>query len=58
MAATAPKIIELIDKNITINCHSDKIFLNGISINLIITAIPAIFGTTAKKLVTEVGEPS
>ena len=46
------------DKKITISCHSDKIFLKGISINLIITAIPAIFGTTAKKLVTDVGDPS
>ena len=58
IAATAPRIIEAMDKNITISCHSDKIILKGTSINRIITAIPAIFGTTAKKFVTEVGEPS
>ena len=47
-----------IDKKIIIDCHSIKIFSKGICINLIKTAIPAIFGTIAKKLVIEEGEPS
>jgi hypothetical protein len=48
IAATAPSIIEAIDIKIIIVCHSDKIFEKGININLINTARPATFGTTAK----------
>ena len=48
IAATAPKIIEAIDIKIIIVCHSAKIFEKGININLINTAKPATFGTTAK----------
>ena len=58
MAATAPSIIEATDINIIIDCHSVKTFEKGTCINLIITASPAIFGATAKKLVIEVGDPS
>ena len=36
----------------------DKIIANGMNINLINKASPATFGTTAKKLVIDVGAPS
>ena len=52
------RIIHAIDKKIMINCHSLITFINGTYINLINTDIAAIFGTNAKKLVTEVGAPS
>ena len=58
IAATEPKTIDAIDIKIIIDCHSIKIFLKGISINLISTATPANFGTIAKKLVIELGDPS
>ena len=58
MAATAPRIIELIDKKITIDCHSFIIFANGMYINLTKIASAATFGINAKKAVTEVGDPS
>ena len=48
IAATAPKIIEAIEIKIIIDCHSNRIFANGISINLMNKAKPATFGTTAK----------
>ena len=44
--------------NINIGCHWSTISMKGICINLMKTAIPAILGTTAKKLVTELGAPS
>ena len=58
IAATEPKIIDAIDIKITIVCHSTRIFLKGISMNLIKIAKPAILGTTAKKFVIDVGAPS
>ena len=58
MAATAPNIMDDIDKKIIIVCHWLMTLINGTYINLIKTDIAAIFGTSAKKLVTEVGDPS
>ena len=47
-----------IDKKTMIVCHWLIIFINGTYINLIKTDNAAILGIKAKKLVTEVGEPS
>ena len=47
----------IFDINIMIVCHSPIIFLKGKSMNLIITANPTALGTTAKKLVMDVGAP-
>ena len=58
IAATAPKIIEATAKNIMIVCQWFIRFIKGTYINLIKTDNAAIFGTKAKKLVTDVGDPS
>ena len=58
MAATAPNVIDAIDKKIIIVCHWSITLTNGTYMNLIKTDIAAIFGTRAKKVVTEVGDPS
>ena len=58
IAATAPRIIDPIAKKTIINCHWLITFTKGTYINLIKTHNAAILGIKAKKLVTEVGEPS
>ena len=58
MAAKAPSIIEAIERNTTMICHWLITFAKGTYINLIKTDNAAIFGISAKKVVTDVGEPS
>ena len=55
--ATEQNIIEAIDIKIIIICHWSIIFANGTYKNLIKTVNAAIFGSIAKNIVTEVGEP-
>ena len=58
IAAIEPRIIDAIAKNVTILCHWSSAFIKGSYINLIKTERAAILGTIAKKLVTDVGDPS
>ena len=58
IAATAPTNIDAIDKKIIICLHSSINPPNGSRQNLYIKAIPANFGTIAKKAVIAVGAPS
>ncbi len=58
IAAIAPNNIEAIERKIIIICHWSIIFKNGTYKILINTVNAAIFGSIAKKIVTEVGDPS
>ena len=58
IAAIPPTYIDAIDKKTIICLHSSINKINGSKQNLYIKAIPANFGTIAKKPVIAVGAPS
>ena len=57
MAATAPKIIDAMERNITIICHLSMRSKKGMYKIFINTVNAATFGKIAKNKVTGVGDP-
>ena len=58
IAAKEPSAIEAMEMKVTICRHSSATPGNAVSVTRTSTAIAAIFGAEAKKVVTGVGAPS